>query len=69
MLLQYIHRIGTALMISELNDKRWVPWAKDTAIRDSSGGRVWIRLAGEGCGAENRIDKSLGETDTVQRCD
>jgi len=56
-------------MISELNDKRWVPWAKDTAIRDSSGGRVWIRLAGEGCGAENRIDKSLGETDTVQRCD
>ena len=37
-----------ALKISEWNDKRWIPRAKDAAIRDSSGASVWKRPAGEG---------------------
>jgi len=37
-----------ALKISELNDKHWIPRAKDAAIRDSSGASVSKRPAGEG---------------------
>jgi hypothetical protein len=37
-----------ALNITELMDKGWIPQAKNAAIRDSSGERVWKCLAGKG---------------------